>query len=74
MMTIDEKRFRERIDETYPFDKMSQERTWNSRHSEGSYPQPSGRGDEASKRNIPNHRRGERGNLPQILQVPGYMG
>ena len=26
MMTIDEKRFRERIDETYPFDKASQER------------------------------------------------
>ena len=26
MMTIDEKRFRERIDETYPFDKMSQEK------------------------------------------------
>lgn len=26
MMTIDEKRFRERIDETYPFDKTSQEK------------------------------------------------
>ena len=26
MMTIDEKRFRERIDETWPFDKTSQER------------------------------------------------
>ena len=26
MMTIDEKRFRERIDDTFPFDKSSQER------------------------------------------------